>query len=36
MREWILAAAPVIAVVFFVVYPASFNSLMSWFVNVLH
>lgn len=36
MREWILAAAPVIVVVIFVVYPASFSSLMSWFVSVLH
>jgi hypothetical protein len=30
MREWNLVVAPVVVVIYFIVFPAQFNALISW------
>jgi hypothetical protein len=35
MREWIWATAPVATVVYFVIYPSQFGSVMLWLAEFI-
>jgi hypothetical protein len=35
MREWILAVAPVVATIYFLVFPDQFRELLAWFTMAI-
>jgi len=36
MRDWLIMAAPVGAVIYFLAYPDQFNAVIGWLENLLH
>jgi len=36
MREWIMMLSPVVAVMYFVVYPEQLGVISEWFARLIH